>query len=152
MEISVKAFSKHYGEQKAVDQLTFKARTGEILGFLEPNGAGKSTTMKAITGYFCNQRSGSVGVGNVDVGEHTLEVRKMIGYLPEHNPLYLDMYVREFLDFVGKTHAMSKADRQKRIPEVIEATGLTREAHKRIGALSKATASGGRALSGQSYP
>ena len=136
MEISVKAFSKQYGDQKAVDQLTFKARTGEILGFLGPNGAGKSTTMKAITGYL-KPTNGSIHVGNVDVGEQALEVRKMVGYLPEHNPLYLDMYVREFLDFVGKTHGMSKADRQKRIPEVIEATGLTREAHKRIGALSK---------------
>jgi ABC-2 type transport system ATP-binding protein len=136
MEISVEAFSKVYGEQKAVDDLSFKAGTGEILGFLGPNGAGKSTTMKAITGYL-QPTAGKIKVGKYDVAEDPLEVRKQVGYLPEHNPLYLDMYVREFLDFAGKTHHMSKAERQKRIPEVIESTGLTREAHKRIGALSK---------------
>ena len=136
MEIRVEAFSKTYGEQKAVDELSFTARTGEILGFLGPNGAGKSTTMKAITGYL-KPTDGMITVGKNNVAENPLEVRKQIGYLPEHNPLYLDMYVREFLDFAGKTHAMSKAERQKRIPEVIKATGLEREAHKRIGALSK---------------
>jgi ABC-2 type transport system ATP-binding protein len=92
--------------------------------------------MKAITGYL-KPTEGEITVGSFDVAEQALEVRKQVGYLPEHNPLYLDMYVREFLDFAGKTHQMSKAQRQQRIPEVIEATGLDREAHKRIGALSK---------------
>lgn len=136
MHIRVDAFSKIYGSQKAVDNLSFEAHPGEILGFLGPNGAGKSTTMKAIT-CFLEPSSGAVYVGKYSIAEHPLEVRKHIGYLPEHNPLYLDMYVKEFLDFVGKTHNMPKEARTTRIAEVIELTGLGLEAHKRIGALSK---------------
>ena len=136
MQVKVRGFTKVYGNQKAVDNLSFEARTGEILGFLGPNGAGKSTTMKAITCYL-EPSSGSISVGNYTNIENPLEVRQQIGYLPEHNPLYLEMYVREFLDFVGKTHKMAKEVRKNRIEEVIELTGLGLEAHKHIGALSK---------------
>ncbi|MFK7972709.1 MAG: ATP-binding cassette domain-containing protein [Bacteroidia bacterium] len=136
MQVKVQGFSKLYGTQRAVDSLSFEAVPGKILGFLGPNGAGKSTTMKAIT-CFLQGSEGAIHVGDFDVNEQPLEVRKNIGYLPEHNPLYLDMYVREFLDFVGKTHKMHAATRKVRIEEIIKLTGLERESHKRIGALSK---------------
>lgn len=134
MQVSVEHLSKMYGAQRAVDDLSFEVKAGEILGFLGPNGAGKTTTMKIITGYI-PASSGRVRVGDWDVAEHSLEARRHIGYLPEHNPLYLDMYVHEFLAFSARLCGLKQA--QPRIAEVIEMTGLGREQHKKIGALSK---------------
>ncbi len=134
MSVVVSDLTKIYGEQRAVDHISFTARPGEVLGFLGPNGAGKSTTMKIITCYL-PQTSGRVEVGGFDVTEHSLEVRRRIGYLPEHNPVYKDMYVREYLHFVGRMHIV--ANRPARVEELIEMTGLGREQHKLIGTLSK---------------
>lgn len=133
MSISVESLSKVYGQQKAVDDITFSAQPG-VLGFLGPNGAGKSTTMKILTGYI-PQTSGKAQVCGFDVQEHPLEVKRRIGYLPESNPLYQDMYVRESLSMVAGIHKIPVP--QKRIDEVIEITGLTPERHKKIGQLSK---------------
>ncbi len=134
MSIKVEALTKIYGRQKAVDNISFEAHRGEVLGFLGPNGAGKSTTMKIIT-CFIPQTSGKVEVCGFDTEQEPMEVRKRIGYLPEHNPLYKDMYVKEYLSFVAQVHKV-KAPKQ-RITELIEMTGLEREQHKLIGALSK---------------
>jgi len=118
----------------AVDGISFSAKPGSVLGFLGPNGAGKSTTMKILS-CFIPQTSGRASLCGYDVAEHPMEVRRNLGYLPEHNPLYLDMYVKESLDFVAGVHRIP--DRKKRIAEVIELTGLGVEQHKKIGALSK---------------
>jgi ABC-2 type transport system ATP-binding protein len=134
MSVVVKNLSKHFGEQKAVDNISFNASKGEILGFLGPNGAGKSTTMKIITCYL-PQTSGSVSVCGFDTVAESLEVRKIIGYLPEHNPLYDHMYVLEYLDFAGRISDVS--ERSRRIKDVVEQTGLGLEQHKMIGQLSK---------------
>lgn len=134
--ISINKLTKIYGTQFAIDNLSFEVKQGEILGFLGPNGAGKSTTMKIIT-CFLQPTSGSVTLDDFDVQTYPLEVRRRVGYLPEHNPLYLDMYVHEFLDFVGRMYQLDKTHRQKRIPQIIEQTGLGREQHKKIGMLSK---------------
>lgn len=134
--ISIKNLSKHYGEQIAVDEISFSAKQGEILGFLGPNGAGKTTTMKMITS-FLTPNAGSIEVMGLDVQAKPLEVRRMIGYLPEHNPLYLDMYIKEFLEFVGRIYGFDAKRRKARIAEVIVMTGLQREQHKQIGMLSK---------------
>ncbi|MCI4671245.1 MAG: gliding motility-associated ABC transporter ATP-binding subunit GldA [Bacteroidia bacterium] len=134
--VSVQGLTKIYGEQKAVNDLSFEVKKGEILGFLGPNGAGKSTTMKIITGYL-EATEGMVEVDGFDVSSNPLEVKKRVGYLPEHNPLYLDMYVHEFLDFASRIHGLEKKLRKSRIEEVIEMTGLHVEQHKKIGALSK---------------
>ena len=134
MSISVKHLTKYYGEQAAVDNISFEAKNGEILGFLGPNGAGKSTTMKIITS-FIPATEGSVEVCGMDITKHSLEVRKKIGYLPEHNPLYLDMYVKEYLNFVGKIYKVKNL--KERVVEVIELVGLQKEQHKVIGQLSK---------------
>jgi ABC-2 type transport system ATP-binding protein len=134
LSISVKALSKTYGTQKAVDQISFDATPGRILGFLGPNGAGKSTTMKMLT-CFLPQTSGEASVCGFDISSQSLEVRKSIGYLPESNPLYQEMYVKEFLNFVGETYHLDNL--RSRIEEVILATGLTSEQHKKIGQLSK---------------
>lgn len=134
MSISVKALSKNYGTQKAVDGISFEASAGKILGFLGPNGAGKSTTMKILT-CFLPQTAGSATVCGFDISTQALEVRKNIGYLPESNPLYHEMYVKEFLSFVGETYQLKNL--KSRIEEVVEATGLTKEQHKKIGQLSK---------------
>lgn len=134
MSISVKHLTKYYGEQAAVDNISFEAKNGEILGFLGPNGAGKSTTMKIITS-FIPATEGSVEVCGLDIKKHSLEIRKKIGYLPEHNPLYLDMYVKEYLNFVGKIYGIKKL--KNRVAEVIELVGLQKEQHKVIGQLSK---------------
>lgn len=123
-----------YGEQKAVDAISFKVGKGEIVGFLGPNGAGKSTTMKIITGYL-QPDDGSVIVCGIDVLKQPLESKKKIGYLPEANPLYYDMYVREYLDFVADVHGIG--DRKKKIEEAIETVGLSLESKKRVGQLSK---------------
>jgi ABC-2 type transport system ATP-binding protein len=133
MSISVEGLTKHYGLQKAVDQISFTAGPG-ILGFLGPNGAGKSTTMKMLTG-FIPQTAGIAKVCGFDTVKQTLEVRRRIGYLPESNPLYTDMYVKESLSFVAGIHQIH--DPAKRIAEVIEQTGLQPEQHKKIGQLSK---------------
>jgi ABC-2 type transport system ATP-binding protein len=134
MSISVKHLTKYYGEQAAVDNISFEAKNGEILGFLGPNGAGKSTTMKIITS-FIPATEGSVEVCGLDIKKHSLEIRKKIGYLPENNPLYLDMYVKEYLNFVGKIYKVKKL--KDRVAEVIELVGLQKEQHKVIGQLSK---------------
>ncbi len=134
MSISVQNLSKLYGTQRAVDDITFEVKPGEILGFLGPNGAGKTTTMKMITAYL-RQDNGSISVNGFDTLEQPLEVKKHIGYLPEHNPLYTELYVREYLVFVSQLFGMRNP--KARIEEVIEMTGLGQEAHKKIGALSK---------------
>ena len=134
--VSIQNLTKIYGIQKAINDLSFEVKQGEILGFLGPNGAGKSTTMKIITGYL-QPTSGSVSVDGFEVKEEPLEVKKRVGYLPEHNPLYLDMYVHEFLDFAGRIHGLDRKAVRPRIKEVIDMTGLGIEQHKKIGALSK---------------
>ncbi|MBR9861524.1 gliding motility-associated ABC transporter ATP-binding subunit GldA [bacterium] len=134
MSIELKNLTKNYGEQIAVNEISFEIKTGEIVGFLGPNGAGKSTTMKILAGYI-PQTSGIAKVCGIDVNEHPLEVKKQIGYLPEHNPLYLDMYVSEFLDFTGRIAQIS--NRKSRVDEVIEMTGLVPERKKQIAQLSK---------------
>lgn len=134
MSISVKNLSKHYGQQKAVHQISFEAKPGRILGFLGPNGAGKSTTMKMLTGYL-QPTSGNAEIEGKDIQIDPLQVKKLIGYLPENTPLYMDMYVREFLSFVAQTYSLSNIT--KRVEEVIQQVGLTQEQHKKIGMLSK---------------
>jgi len=132
MSINVENVSKIYGEQKALDNISFTIGSGEIVGFLGPNGAGKSTMMKIITTYI-SQSEGLVAVNNHEVSKEPLSVKKSVGYLPEHNPLYLDMYVKEYIRFSGQIHSVSKT----RVAEVIEQVGLTPEAHKKIRQLSK---------------
>lgn len=134
--ISIQALTKEYGPQKAIDALSFDVARGEILGFLGPNGAGKTTTMKIIT-CFMPPTSGTVTMDDFNIFEHQQEIRKRVGYLAEHNPLYLDMYVQEFLQFVGRIYQLDKTRLKSRISDVIEMTGLGREQHKKIGALSK---------------
>jgi ABC-2 type transport system ATP-binding protein len=133
MSILVEGLTKHYGAQKAVDGISFEARPG-VLGFLGPNGAGKSTTMKMLTG-FIPQTAGKASVCGFDTVKQTLEVRRRIGYLPESNPLYTDMYVKEALGFVAGIHELH--NRAQRIAQVIEQTGLGPEQHKKVGQLSK---------------
>jgi ABC-2 type transport system ATP-binding protein len=133
MSISVEALTKVYGVQKAVDGISFTAQPG-VLGFLGPNGAGKSTTMKILTG-FIPQTSGTASVCGFDVVKQPLEVKRRIGYLPESNPLYTDMYVKESLGFVAGIHKIHEP--AKRIADIIEQTGLGPEQHKKIGQLSK---------------
>jgi ABC-2 type transport system ATP-binding protein len=132
MSIEVKDISKSYGTQKALDAVSFSVNKGEIVGFLGPNGAGKSTLMKILTTYL-SADSGTALVNGADVATQEKVVQKSVGYLPEHNPLYLDLYVREYLAFNADVYKVDKA----RIEEVIELTGLTPESHKKIGALSK---------------
>jgi ABC-2 type transport system ATP-binding protein len=133
MSILVESLTKVYGAQNAVDGISFSANTG-VLGFLGPNGAGKSTTMKILT-CFIPQTAGNASVCGYDVVKQPLEVRRNIGYLPESNPLYLDMYVKESMAFIAGIHQMQSPD--KRIAEIIEQTGLGPEQHKKIGQLSK---------------
>jgi ABC-2 type transport system ATP-binding protein len=135
MSIQVQSITKLYGPQKALDDVSFTVEPGQVVGFLGPNGAGKSTMMKIIS-CFIPQTSGRVTVDGFDVREQALQVRKRVGYLPEHNPLYLDMYVKEFLRFVGGIQ-MGLKDAAKRTDRMIEMTGLGPEQHKKIGALSK---------------
>jgi ABC-2 type transport system ATP-binding protein len=134
MSIEVKNLLKEYGEQKAVNNISFKVNKGEIVGFLGPNGAGKSTTMKIITGYL-QQTGGEATVCGIDVATQPLETKKKIGYLPELNALYYDMYVKEYLAFVAEVHNI--ANKQEAINKTIETVGLTLEAKKKIGQLSK---------------
>ncbi|MDO6809438.1 gliding motility-associated ABC transporter ATP-binding subunit GldA [Zobellia galactanivorans] len=132
MSISVYKISKTFGSQKALKNISFKLQKGEIVGFLGPNGAGKSTMMKILTTYYTADK-GEASVNSFDVLTEKKKVRESIGYLPEHNPLYLDMYVKEYLAFNADVYKTDKA----RIPEVIDQTGLSPEAHKKIGQLSK---------------
>jgi ABC-2 type transport system ATP-binding protein len=132
MSIEVNSISKSYGEQKALNEISFKIEKGEIVGFLGPNGAGKSTLMKILTTYLLAD-SGSALVNGHDVMTNAKEVQRSIGYLPEHNPLYLDLYVREYLAFNADVYNVPKS----RIEEVIQLTGLTPESHKKISQLSK---------------
>ncbi|WP_034043229.1 gliding motility-associated ABC transporter ATP-binding subunit GldA [Wocania ichthyoenteri] len=132
MSIEVEGVSKHYGNQKALNNITFKVDKPEIVGFLGPNGAGKSTMMKILTTYV-NSTNGVAKVNGVDINENSQSVQQSIGYLPEHNPLYLDMYIREYLAFNANIYKVSK----QRIEDVIALTGLTPEIHKKIGQLSK---------------
>lgn len=132
MSIEVQDISKNYGEQKALDAVSFAVKKGEIVGFLGPNGAGKSTLMKILT-TFLNADAGTALVNGFDIATQPKDVQRSVGYLPEHNPLYLDLYVREYLAFNADVYKVAKA----RIEEVISLTGLTPEAHKKIGELSK---------------
>jgi ABC-2 type transport system ATP-binding protein len=136
VSVVVDQLTKIYGSQKAVDAISFRADKGEILGILGPNGAGKSTTMKVIT-CFIPPTTGRVLVGGSNVEEEPGRVRKMIGYLPEHNPLYTDMYVREYLHFAGSIYIKKRSTLRQRINEMINICGLDREQHKKIGELSK---------------
>ncbi len=134
MSIAVNNLVKVYGTQTAVNNISFTMKKGEIVGFLGPNGAGKSTTMKMITTYL-PPTSGTAMVCGFDVVKQSMEVRRKIGYLPEANPLYFDMYVREYLEMSAGIHGIRKP--KDRIEEMISLTGLTKEAHKKIGMLSK---------------
>lgn len=136
MSISVRSLTKIYGTQKAVDNISFEIPKGQIVGFLGPNGAGKSTTMKMITSYL-PPTQGTAVVCGFDVQTQSMELRKHIGYLPEQNPLYYDMYVREYLELTAGIHQIEKSKRAARIEEMVKMTGLTKEAHKKIGTLSK---------------
>lgn len=132
MSIEVSGLTKFYGEQKALDNISFKVGSGEIVGFLGPNGAGKSTLMKILTTYL-QADEGKALVNGIDVSADLIKVKKSLGYLPEHNPLYLDLYVKEYLLFNADIYKVN----EKRVDEVIEQTGLTPEVNKKIGQLSK---------------
>ena len=134
MPIQVQNLTKTYGEQRAVDNISFSIQSGEIVGFLGPNGAGKSTTMKMITGYL-QPDQGVISVNGTDVGKNPLDAKRKIGYLPESNALYYDMYIREYLNFVSEVHLVKNP--KQRINEVIDLTGLNHEIKKKIGQLSK---------------
>jgi ABC-2 type transport system ATP-binding protein len=134
MPVEVRNLTKIYGEQKAVNNISFSIDKGEIVGFLGPNGAGKSTTMKMITGYL-EPSVGDINVNGVDVKRSPLDAKKKIGYLPESNALYYDMYVREYLGFIADVHKIN--DKQQAIEKVVEQVGLTPESKKRVGQLSK---------------
>jgi ABC-2 type transport system ATP-binding protein len=132
MSIEVKNLTKLYGEQKALNNVSFSLAKGEIVGFLGPNGAGKSTMMKILTGYI-PPSEGEAFVGGLDVQAEGIEVRKKVGYLPEHNPLYLEMYVKEYLLFIAGLYGTDKT----KVPNIIEKVGLGPEKHKKLGQLSK---------------
>lgn len=134
MSITVQGLTKKFGTQVAVNNISFELKKGEVVGFLGPNGAGKSTTMKMITSYL-PPTGGKATVCGFDAQEQSMEVRKRIGYLPEANPLYFDMYIREFLEFSAGVHGIKKS--KDRIEQMISLTGLTKEANKKIGMLSK---------------
>jgi len=134
VSIKVNSISKLYGKQLALDDVSFEVNSGEIVGFLGPNGAGKSTMMKILT-CFIPQSSGTASVCGFDIVEESMEVRKNVGYLPEHNPLYTEMYIKEYLEFIAGLHHLKNV--KQRIAEMIEMTGLQVEQKKKIGALSK---------------
>jgi ABC-2 type transport system ATP-binding protein len=134
MSISVKNISKIYGEQKALNTISFEINKGEIVGFLGPNGAGKSTMMKILTGYL-SLTDGEAAICGLDVSENAQAIKSKIGYLPEHNPLYHDMYIKEYLTFVAKVYGMDNV--KERVAKMIEMVGLTPEQSKKIGDLSK---------------
>ncbi|MXV13700.1 ATP-binding cassette domain-containing protein [Hufsiella ginkgonis] len=134
MSIAVEHLTKLFGQQKAIDSISFRAEPGKVMGFLGPNGAGKSTTMRILTS-FIPQTSGRATVCGFDVAREALEVRRVVGYLPEHNPLYPELYVKESLGFVANIHGLQ--NKRQRISDVIGLTGLGDEQHKKIGQLSK---------------
>ncbi|GDX51499.1 gliding motility-associated ABC transporter ATP-binding subunit GldA [Bacteroidota bacterium] len=136
MSVRVEHLTKMYGEQKAIDNISFEVKPGEVLGFLGPNGAGKSTTMKILSG-FIPQTEGKAFVCDFDVEKDSLKARSKVGYLPENNPLYTDMYVKEFLLFVAGLNGIKHKQRKSRMEEMLEVTGLKSEMNKKIGALSK---------------
>ncbi|MCK8492585.1 MULTISPECIES: gliding motility-associated ABC transporter ATP-binding subunit GldA [Spirosoma] len=136
MSIRVQNLTKEYNSQRAVNQISLTVQPGEIVGFLGPNGAGKSTTMKIATGYL-PPTDGTVEVNGFDVRTNPMDVRRSVGYLPEHNPLYLDLYVKEYLRFAGSLHGLHGANLTRRISDMIDLVGLGREQHKKIGQLSK---------------
>jgi len=136
MEINVNELSHYYGPQKALDRLSFKVKTGEIMGFLGPNGAGKTTTMKAITGYL-TPSDGDVMIDGISVTKHPETTKKTIGYLPENNPLYGDMPVIDYLIFAGQLQGLEGNKLKERVREMIKVCGLNAEKHKKIGELSK---------------
>jgi ABC-2 type transport system ATP-binding protein len=136
MSLHVNQLTKIYGQQRAVNAISFSVEQGEIVGFLGPNGAGKSTTMKIATSYV-PPTSGQVTVAGFDVVSHPMEVKRVTGYLPEHNPLYLDMFVHEYLAFAGSLYGLRGGELKMRVGEMVELCGLTREQNKRIDALSK---------------
>ena len=135
MSIVISNLTKNYGTQKAIDNISFQVNNNEIVGFLGPNGAGKSTTMKIVTGYL-SADSGEASVNGVNVNTDPIKAKKLIGYLPESNPLYYEMYVREYLEFIAGIHKITSTVK-KRIEEVIDLTGLRPESKKKIGQLSK---------------
>ena len=134
MSVRVERVTKFYGTQKALDNISFEINSGEVVGFLGPNGAGKSTMMKLITG-FLYPDNGEVWVNNLSVKHKSIAIKQQIGYLPQHNPLYLDLYVREYLRLAAEIYRLPNV--RRKVEEMIEMTGLAREAHKKIGALSK---------------
>ncbi|MFC2086228.1 ATP-binding cassette domain-containing protein [Bacteroidota bacterium] len=136
MDIIIENFTKKYGSQKAVDNISFKVKTGEVLGFLGPNGAGKTTTMKVIT-CFLAPTAGEIKVGEYSIKNNSLEIKKRIGYVPEQNPLYYDMTVIDYLRFVAELHDIEKSMVYARILEMVRVCGLEGEKHKKIGELSK---------------
>lgn len=136
MSISIKNLTKVYGEQKALDNINIEIEQGQIVGLLGPNGAGKSTMMKILT-CFIPPTEGEVKVCGYDIFDNPMQVRANIGYLPEQNPLYYDMYVREFLTFIAGIHKIDKKIRKQRVEEIIELTGISKEVNKKISMLSK---------------
>ena len=136
MPIQVSNLGKKYGKQWAVKGISFQAQPGEIIGFLGPNGAGKSSTLKMLVGLL-NPTEGSAHIHGIESHADSIELKKILGYLAENNPVYPDMYVKEFLTFIGNMHGFSSERIEKRIQEVIEQVGLTREQSKKIGELSK---------------
>jgi ABC-2 type transport system ATP-binding protein len=136
MSISIKNLTKIYGEQKALDNINIEIEQGQIVGLLGPNGAGKSTMMKILT-CFIPPTEGEVKVCGYDIFDNPMQVRASIGYLPEQNPLYYDMYVREFLMFIAGIHKIDKKIRKQRVEEIIELTGISKEVNKKISMLSK---------------
>lgn len=136
MSLLVQQLTKTYGPQKAVNDISFEVKKGEVVGFLGPNGAGKSTTLKIATSYL-PPSSGTVIVGGYDVVAQPMKVKQITGYLPEHNPLYLDLYVHEYLNFVGRLYGLSGSKLKSRVEEMIELCGLTQEQNKKIEKLSK---------------
>ena len=136
MSIDIKHITKRYGEQLALNDVDLSIERGGIVGLLGPNGAGKSTLMKILT-CFISPTLGTASIEGYDVIDEPMEVRRLVGYLPEHNPLYLDMYVKEYLKFIAGVHKIKGSIASKRVDEMIDITGLNIEAHKKIGALSK---------------
>ncbi len=136
MDIRIENLTKKYGGQRAVDNISFEVRTGEIVGFLGPNGAGKTTTMRMITNFIAPS-GGTITIGGKQMESHADEIKKHIGYLPENNPLYQDMPVIDYLEFVAGLQGIPKEQILPRVVEMIRVTGLNQEKHKRIGELSK---------------
>jgi ABC-2 type transport system ATP-binding protein len=136
MNISIQNLTKQYGGQRAVDDISFEVKTGEIVGFLGPNGAGKTTTMRMITSFIMPTK-GNITIGGRGLDDHADEIKRHIGYLPENNPLYLDMPVIDYLEFVGRLQGIPGDRIPGRVAEMIRVTGLNREKHKKIGELSK---------------